>query len=134
MSASLAPLQGWEDGSGAAMQVGDYLPGQKLLDGRTQGHWEVLFLSLAVAPMWMAGPRSSTSASSLASPWALGLGCLIRETQVLKQLSGTLGALSHPSRMQLPELCFLLSSKTSRGPAFAYLHSIVGAALPNSQG
>ena len=35
--------------------------------------------------------RSSTSASSLASPQALGLSYFIREAQVLKQLSGQLG-------------------------------------------
>lgn len=110
--------------------------GQKPMDGRTQGHWQVLLLSLAVAPTWTAGPRSSTSASSLASPWALGLGHLVRgpDSQTAVWAAGTPGALSRPSCMQFPEVCFLLSSKTSRGPAFAYLHSTVGAALPNSQG
>ena len=73
------------------MQVCDYLAGQKPLDSRTQGHWQVLLPSLAVAPTWTAGPRSSTSASSLASPQALGLSYFIREAQVLKQLSGQLG-------------------------------------------
>lgn len=100
------------------------------------GHWQVLLLSLAVAPTWTAGPGSSTSVSSLASPWALGLGHLIRgpDSQTAVWAAGTPGPLSRPSCMQLPEVCFLLSSKTSRGPAFAYLHSIVRAALPNSQG
>lgn len=107
------------------MQVCDYLPGQNPWMAEL-GHWQVLLLSLAVAPTWTAqGPGLPPLSPAWLPPWALGLATS-SEAQILKQLSGQLGPQgpwSRPLCMQLPEAGFPVF-KTSRGPASFCIPSI----------
>lgn len=82
----------WEDGSGAAMQVCDYLPGQNPWDGQNWVSCRSCFSCMA--PTWTAGP----GLPPLSPAWlllALGLATS-SEAQILQQLSGAAGTPGAP--------------------------------------